>query len=88
MSVHILTFHKCTLFKFLAQDSNLCFPAVHSPCVDLLTIFYFPNLPPEACSVLNHDISQNVIIIKSDLQRFIKECIQVSLSITSVITSR
>lgn len=40
MSVHILTFHKCTLFKSLAQDSNQCFSAVHGPCVDLLTIFF------------------------------------------------
>lgn len=42
MSVHILTFHKCTLFKFLAQDSNLCFSAVHGPCVGLLTMFFSP----------------------------------------------
>lgn len=55
MSVRVLNLHKCTLFKFLAQEIPVdSFSAVHSPYIDLLTFFFSPNLPPEACSVLNH----------------------------------
>lgn len=56
MSVLVLILHKCTLFKFLAQDSNLGFSAVHSPCAGPPK-FFVPNLPPEACSVLNYETS-------------------------------
>lgn len=56
MSVLVLILHKCTLFKFLAQDSNLGFllSTVH---VQVRSQFFVPNLPPEACSVLNYETS-------------------------------